>query len=992
MISFDDNGGESNVNLTPIYNSILVLSANKLDSSVFTNFTNTFTITDSYKYQINYSDIESDVNKNNLYNITGSVLSQNINQLKMTGDVVFDNDTFNLNQNVLNVNSLGNNLFSNTDASGSLTIHANNLTNNTFNLKHLEINGDISGNQILTVSEGKFNGAAMNNNIISYGEKFDINYFNVNSNSFVKISDFHITANEMKNNTLVYIYPLCGNIRKIHANSLTYVSIINNASDIRSNEMKGVNDFGYHAFFENNTATNYYLYAGKCHYFENNSLLTGNLIGNFIYSIQSNTFSSFSSILNTGNDFVGNNISVNSLCKLLNSRIVVNSIKDDVFICDNYCTSNLIIYNSIDARTISFNKLEKSLFTENSFTVSKEFDFNFGSSVAYDASLNYLLSDYVNESKVLGKYNLVPYVRELKNNQFKYQLNYSEIPTYANYNNIYNVSGTMRMYNLQKDYLNMSYLDLLSSNMLNINNFDLKGNEVYHNMITASSILNFNVKDMSYNTIIGSSKTGLLNLKINNMLYNTISNLSMINMINVDSMNNNSFESIDLMILCNVDNYINVFKNISEFYFTGSMFNDNTFNGVNICNINAYDLNNNVIYGRGKIDFYNGSYNKIIGFDGNINGPFLENNSFTENILDMKVYYLTENSFSGNRIYGTINSVYLNTFSKGIINCKYIAGFYNNSISLGDMLNIDYLKTCNSNFIYNTKNYITCESMFKNNTVLCEEMKLEKINTNLQFSSNSIKLDSLYINNINKDDLSKNTIVINNYLDFNYGSSNVYDSNLNYLLSDYIDESKVLGKYNLIPYLRNMNNKGNITFKLGVQALDDIAEGGYSSNSSSLCPEWGAHYNYLKHYGRIYTSTGSPNSFTYYDFWEADFNAVEAGHNNNACENLGLWRMFSASLSPYTRVFYYTYPSYKIRPPSDCYGGMGAILNSLKLDTFVSDFSELHFSHSFNFTSANTSFSTMFVTFSNLFTNLQTGSSSSSQQWTYTYFTRTGTF
>ena len=71
--------------------------------------------------------------------------------------------------------------------------------------------------------------------------------------------------------------------------------------------------------------------------------------------------------------------------------------------------------NSIHAYSLSFKDMDTGIFTNNSFTIGNYLDFNYGSSNVYDASLNYLLSDYVPETKVLGKYNLVPYVRSLMN-------------------------------------------------------------------------------------------------------------------------------------------------------------------------------------------------------------------------------------------------------------------------------------------------------------------------------------------------------------------------------------------------------------------------------------------------------------------------------------------------------------------------------------------------------------------------------------------------
>jgi hypothetical protein len=574
-----------------------------------------------------------------------------------------------------------------------------------------------------------------------------------------------------------------------------------------------------------------------------------------------------------------------------------------------------------------------------------------------------------------------------------YQIPFDDIPSDAELFCLYNITGDVANKSLTQT-LALSALNSFNNNTLNGSFFDINAKSISLNQISASRN-NLRAIDFESNSLYQYVYTGYYNVDAHFLRKNTYSSFGMV-CVSGYMEQSDSFTSIQK---CDINDFI---------------ISSNTFNKVNVLNLDA------LLVQQGKyssIGMFNCSAQDLTGIQlsyvpgGNLNVSYAGSNTISEFLGHAEINNLFTNTLSYNFMYGKINSLSSNSisentlflescdlkrnkFSRGLLNVGVGRNVATNTISrvsnvyLGHVIEMKF-NTCG--WIYNMK--VGAASSFYNNELgEINNFEYSAEHTYYHtFSGNTIQASTVSFKTINSSIFTDNSLTINEVLDFNYGSSNVYDSNLHYLLDGYVDESKVLGKYNLIPYLRNLNNKGNITFGLGIPALDAVAEGIYSSNSSSLCPEFGAHYNYIKHYGRIYTSTGIPNSFTYHDVWEVDFNAMEANHNNNACENFGLWSHFSASLAPYSRVFYYTYPSYKIRPPTDCYSA-STLLTALNLNSFIGDSTAFHFSHTFDFTSANTSFSTIFTVATDLFTDLEHGTSLNYQLWTHGFYERSGTF
>ena len=212
--------------------------------------------------------------------------------------------------------------------------------------------------------------------------------------------------------------------------------------------------------------------------------------------------------------------------------------------------------------------------------------------------------------------------------------------------------------------------------------------------------------------------------------------------------------------------------------------------------------------------------------DVNITG---ENISFAGNTLR----YISTCQVAGNYNSNSIsNVVYLYNsykyFSKNTLSNITCMNLYNkmgvssNSISSLRSCNLDAISVMkntlimtildvnpllySSNVITGVKNNVNNVQNFVSNSLNIDELNIDFPITNPSFSKNSILVDTLSVNRFFSEYFTDNIINVGNFLDFNYGSSEVYDASLNYLLSDYIAETKVLGKYNLVPYVRSLNN------------------------------------------------------------------------------------------------------------------------------------------------------------------------------------------
>ena len=441
MKNKSSGSGGGSADLTPIYNSLSALSLNKLESTAFTFFTNTLTISGAgLPYQIDFTDVSVlSANSRCLYNITDTISGLSLTTesiLKITGPDLVNNNSFKMKvfefnakdiasntitfsgTGELNAYRIFDNSFIGTDYQGYLEEKADNIINNTFsNVYGFNLTGDnFSSNSIASGRLVNISAVSFTHNTFSGNHILNLNVETGQRNSFTKAGNMNLTVNSLGTNSLSSIEAGFMNISYGNNNSFKSVSCQIDAKNIYSNSFTSCNLMGrIDSFTENSFSGGWIDVDGVA--LKSNSINGDNIIFRngksfgynyvhdlkncdlkYINHINSNTFETVSNIYLKAH-FSFNN---NSLSNVEN------------FECDierNTGFSN----NSIHAYSLSFKDMDTGIFTNNSFTIGNYLDFNYGSSNVYDASLNYLLSDYVPETKVLGKYNLVPYVRSLMN-------------------------------------------------------------------------------------------------------------------------------------------------------------------------------------------------------------------------------------------------------------------------------------------------------------------------------------------------------------------------------------------------------------------------------------------------------------------------------------------------------------------------------------------------------------------------------------------------
>lgn len=228
MISFDERGGGDSVNLNPIYSSLQMLSMVKLDSSIFNNFTSTFS-GGGFDYLVDYSNGKL-LNKTYMYNITGTLPSDGIGVEQLRGyDLVmgsvsglsagpytlggfkrFYSNSFQgtPTMSLFDVSSFANNTFNNgTNFDvNNYTIGRKNIYSNIYHLNMYGRNGynysdTYSTNKTLNISVG-------NNSAVSYiGNNFlnlnavDLTQNTFNFNSQLNIDCYNVYTCSWINNT-----------------------------------------------------------------------------------------------------------------------------------------------------------------------------------------------------------------------------------------------------------------------------------------------------------------------------------------------------------------------------------------------------------------------------------------------------------------------------------------------------------------------------------------------------------------------------------------------------------------------------------------------------------------------------------------------------------------------------------------------------------------------------------------------------------------------
>ena len=365
MISFDDYGGGdgSNVNLSPIYNSLSTI--NEYISTLSNNVVN-----NSYYYTtLSYDSI---VNSGTIMSISRPYLqdftpSDGTYQYNISGDVDVSNLSFSTDFNILGAIS---------NVSGTLTV------NDTIDLKIDKFENFSKVSFDDTIQYLKLTGKNIINNTISSINKGVIDVSLI-SNQSLNANILNINALEITSNTFNCAGIASLNAVSIGENTLSYNDYYLNANEIKYNKYSGL---GFHAsgsLFMNNTISN-------CRFLQLNNLYNNN-----------NYISTGSNILGYGDGFNTNTI-----------KYAINLNLDYLSISKNNILSGYYMFLSAyrcNENTIKFNqhlKFNGGNFNSNSIN----------SAYIHDVQCY----DYENNTETGGEYyNLKAY--SVKNNDIKNQ-------------------------------------------------------------------------------------------------------------------------------------------------------------------------------------------------------------------------------------------------------------------------------------------------------------------------------------------------------------------------------------------------------------------------------------------------------------------------------------------------------------------------------------------------------------------------------------------
>lgn len=802
------------------------LSADKLETSAFNDFTSTF----SPKYQINMSDVKSDYNLACLYNLTGGsyeVRNQSGKHYSF-GGLGLDSFSYYQNSNCTFEGTINSFLYS--YISGGSNTFSNVKITNLKNIsmrrvwaQHASINFNSDYLYSVYISNhGNYN----NNNFAGriyltntgsiYNNTFrdDAYYINMTLNGTMRSNIVSSGAINIVAEGLQFYYNSGsdGSTNRVNIRDKKTIAVAYNSFS------RGLID-AENADFFSNTFTDLYTLKGTNCSMNNIGTIT-NLIINSGHDFDKNTVSSLRfadlklshfrsndvKMLDFLDAYVStsfiNNTFTGTAANITATNFLDNSLNIDELNVDFRITNPSFSGNSILVDTFSVNRFLSDYFTNNILNVGNYLDFNYGSSEVYDSNLNYLLSDYVDESKVLGKYNLIPYIRSLSNEistmtggggEGKYQINYSDVKSDYNLECLYNLTGGVISginYSESNDFnLGINYLNEFKSNTKS------QGGSMY----ISGKINSFNDNSLKYLSLKG--------IDIKSLYSNSFESLTY--------MANNDLKS-NVVSTGEIINHGDVLSNSilqGDIFNTGHSFRGNNIYSGSLINLNGlFALGNNFLSNSGlNINAYQVSTNSMENIkQADLNGNLYYSNTIHSiNKLDVNARICHSNTISHitmlNQEASTLKSNKYSIMTEGTINCF---GIESNTFDVVRHLSLNGYDVSKNSFDSILQGEFRIDDLFYSNTFNGVYLNLNNHNASVDVSGNNISVDDLKMNRIYTEYFTKNTISINRMLDFDYGSSNVYDASLNYLLSDYVDESKVLGKYNLVPYVRNLMNGG----------------------------------------------------------------------------------------------------------------------------------------------------------------------------------------
>lgn len=358
----------------------------------------------------------------------------------------------------------------------------------------------------------------------------------------------------------------------------------------------------------------------------------------------------------------------------------------------------------------------------------------------------------------------------------------------------------------------VSDVSMLSSELSNLSSNQINYYESNTNMITQRNF-NYNFRDSNYETNTDFSvNNGLMNISSNSfntpyMSFNCINNVK------------NSYScSSNIILNC---------TNLSSCSITSPCIN-----------INAYYANSNSIYGSSKIHVINESVllhtNNSYSSFGNLNlyvGEKALSNTFS-NILCLNLkgntfwndFFVSCEfiNYNGQDIYKNYfkNVKYLNCIGKNFEHNSYInqsdypyqcqimnPRIMDNTFGYPELLNIT-CKMIDSNYIVNAGSVdVKCNYLIDNTFSNIVFLKLH----NIKFGGSGFYsgIGDFYLENFSTKSTNESISNVTRFR-FNNGSTNLYDTNLNWTLTntnyDFVESNVVhCGDFNPIPYIRSIN-------------------------------------------------------------------------------------------------------------------------------------------------------------------------------------------
>ena len=407
--------------------------------------------------------------------------------------------------------------------------------------------------------------------------------------------------------------------------------------------------------------------------------------------------------------------------------------------------------------------------------------------------------------------------------------------------------------------------------MLNINGFDICSNTF--SGASNFKYLNFTGLNISENSFSSQSIyiNGYSDFVSNTFNSSNTISVSVLNDIISNSFSNNSFISLSCLANFSINSIVSVWKIVSV---AANTFSENTFASIGS------------LYAKASSFFKNSLQNiNTFSFDGHKSNYFESNTINTCPVMTIKIPYINSNSFNG------ANNMTID------LRDSFAGSIINNTFSNINRLDI-YVNHSTSRPLYFWQNSFNQYNQCMVNIIFDHSNPYryyDDITKSFVDPYSGIYITNLYFNGRNK------------FVDSGYNPQRMFFSH---------------------------HSDGVLNTNSYVGTLETLSGDLYDWYTGVPVQKWGANFNCLKHYGILYSSSDS-TKYHYKDFWEFDANALEAGHNNNACENLGIIKnRVSYSTTGY-KYTYYQWPSISINVPTAAYNG-GTYINGNSIWTNIS--------------------------------------------------------